>query len=58
MDYAQCVALLKALVNTSHDVAILSGEGMVALWGALKSVLKPGDVVVAVCNGVYGSGFL
>jgi aspartate aminotransferase-like enzyme len=29
---------------------------MVALWGALKSVLLPGDVVVSVCNGVYGDG--
>jgi aspartate aminotransferase-like enzyme len=29
---------------------------MVALWGALKSVLRKGDVVVSVCNGVYGNG--
>ncbi len=29
---------------------------MLALWGALKSVVTAGDDVVSVCNGVYGSG--
>lgn len=29
---------------------------MVALWGALKSVLRAGDMVVALCNGIYGDG--
>ncbi len=43
-------------VNASSDIAILSGEGMVALWGALKSVIKHGDRVVSVCNGIYGDG--
>jgi len=30
---------------------------MVVLWGAIKSVLKPNDKVVSVCNGLYGDGF-
>lgn len=34
----------------------MSGEGMVALWGGLKSVLKPGDLVVSLDNGIYGEG--
>jgi len=29
---------------------------MLALWGALKSVLRPGDRVLAVANGVFGYG--
>ena len=66
-EYTRCVNGLKQIgrfsltcadlkVNTDNDIAILSGEGMVALWGALKSVLRKGDVVVSVCNGVYGNG--
>ena len=35
---------------------VLSGEGMLALWAPLSSVLSTGDVVVAVGSGVYGKG--
>ncbi|KAL3672662.1 hypothetical protein V7S43_001957 [Phytophthora oleae] len=41
----------------SCSVAIQSGEAMLALWGALKSTLKPGDVVVCAANGLFGEGF-
>eukprot|EP00455_Lapot_gusevi_P048870 TRINITY_DN6826_c0_g3_i1.p1 TRINITY_DN6826_c0_g3~~TRINITY_DN6826_c0_g3_i1.p1 ORF type:complete len:319 (+),score=58.74 TRINITY_DN6826_c0_g3_i1:248-1204(+) len=34
----------------------MSGEAMLALWSALKSVLRPGDHVLSVANGVYGKG--
>ena len=34
----------------------MTGEGMLALWGALKSCLKPGDHVVSVGTGVFGDG--
>jgi aspartate aminotransferase-like enzyme len=37
-------------------MALMSGEGMVALWGALKSTLGAGDKVLAVATGVYGYG--
>jgi aspartate aminotransferase-like enzyme len=30
---------------------------MLALWGAMKSVLRPGDKVLAVASGVFGYGF-
>jgi aspartate aminotransferase-like enzyme len=43
-------------VNTESDAVIMTGEGMVALWGALKSVLRPGDKVLAVDNGLFGQG--
>ena len=48
---------LQNLLNTKNKVAIMSGEGMVALWGAMKSVLKPGDKVLAVSSGLFGDGF-
>ena len=31
------------LMGTKDDVVLMTGEGMLALWGALKSCLKPGD---------------
>lgn len=55
--YRDCEAGLKTVVGTRNDVAILSGEGMLALWGALKSVIRPGDKVLAVATGVFGYGF-
>jgi len=47
---------LAQLLGTRNNVAIMTGEGMLALWGALKSTLKPGDAVVSVGTGVFGDG--
>lgn len=47
---------LGTLMGTGNDVALMTGEGMLALWGALKSCLKPGDPVVCVGTGVFGDG--
>ena len=44
------------LMGTNNDVVLMTGEGMLALWGALKSCLKPGDPVVSVGTGVFGDG--
>ena len=54
--YATCEADLQRLLATKNDVTIQSGEGMLALWGALKSVLEPGDRVLAVSTGLFGAG--
>jgi aspartate aminotransferase-like enzyme len=55
--YGRCEAGLQHLLETHNRIAILSGEGMLALWGALKSVIRPGDRVLAVASGVFGYGF-
>lgn len=55
--YNQAEKNLQKLMGTSQKVAILSGEGMIALWGALKSCLVPGDRVLALSTGVFGEGF-
>lgn len=47
---------LKSIFATRDDVVIQSGEGMLALWSALKSCLVPGDRVLAVATGVFGYG--
>ena len=47
---------LARLMGTKNDVVIMSGEGMLALWGAMKSCLKPGDPVLCVGTGLFGDG--
>lgn len=47
---------LQQILQTKNQIAILSGEGMLALWSALKSCLLPGDRVLALATGVFGYG--
>lgn len=54
--YDEAGNLLKEVLSTKNDVVIMSGEEMLALWGALKSTLPSGSKVLAVSNGVFGSG--
>lgn len=54
--YGECEAGLQKILETDNDVTIQTGEGMLALWGALKSVLEPGDRVLAVSTGLFGHG--
>ncbi|KAF9970585.1 hypothetical protein BGZ73_006703 [Actinomortierella ambigua] len=69
--YERCGSRLAKLVNLPPEkgsVVIMSGEGMVGLWGGLKSVIPwPFDAngqpvadakfkVLCVGNGVYGDG--
>lgn len=55
--YCSVRSQLKSLLGTEEDVLIGTGEGMLVLWGALKSLLKPGDTVLTVGTGVFGDGF-
>eukprot|EP01126_Amoeba_proteus_P042002 TRINITY_DN4544_c0_g1_i10.p1 TRINITY_DN4544_c0_g1~~TRINITY_DN4544_c0_g1_i10.p1 ORF type:complete len:238 (-),score=37.68 TRINITY_DN4544_c0_g1_i10:619-1332(-) len=43
-------------VPDTGTVTIQSGEAMLALWGALKSCVLPGDKVLSIANGVFGYG--
>ena len=54
--YQQCERDLQQMLATRNSVTIQNGEGMLALWGALKSVLRPGDRVLAVASGLFGYG--
>ncbi len=54
--YNRTEANLRTIFCTKNRVAIQSGEGMIALWGALKSTLLPGDRVLAIATGVFGYG--
>ena len=54
--YKETADKLARLMVTDDDVVLMTGEGMLVLWGALKSCLKPGDTVVTVGTGVFGDG--
>lgn len=54
--YRQTEKNLQEIFSTRNTIAIMTGEGMLALWGALKSCIVPGDKVLAVATGVFGYG--
>ncbi len=54
--YRQAESDLQEIFATQSQIVIMTGEGMLALWGALKSCLVPGDRVLAVATGVFGYG--
>jgi aspartate aminotransferase-like enzyme len=47
---------LQRIMGTMNQMALMSGEGMVALWGALKSAVQSGEKVLAIATGVFGYG--
>jgi len=54
--YNRTESNLKMILGTRNRVIIQSGEGMLALWSALKSCLIPKDRVLAIATGVFGNG--
>jgi aspartate aminotransferase-like enzyme len=55
--YARVQRQLSTILDTVHPPAIMLGEGMLGLWGALKSCIAPGDRVLCVSTGLFGEGF-
>jgi aspartate aminotransferase-like enzyme len=54
--YQQTAANLQQIMATRNPVVIQTGEGMIALWSALKSCIVPGDRVVSIATGIFGHG--
>jgi aspartate aminotransferase-like enzyme len=54
--YNQTESKLQKIFQTKNRIAIQTGEGMLALWGALKSCLLPGERVLSIATGVFGYG--
>ncbi len=54
--YNRTEARLRIIMGTRNPVVIHTGEGMIALWGALKSCLAPCDRVLSIATGVFGDG--
>ena len=54
--YNQTEAKLQPIFGAQNKIVLQTGEGMLALWAALKSCLRPGDRVLAVATGLFGYG--
>lgn len=54
--YKTTEKLLRKIMQTKNSVVIQTGEGMLALWSAMKSCLRPGDRVLALSTGLFGYG--
>jgi aspartate aminotransferase-like enzyme len=52
--YSRVQDQLGTLMGTANRPAIMLGEGMIALWGAMKSCVAPGDRVLSVSTGLFG----
>jgi len=55
--YGSTSTMLKKIMMTKNEIVIQTGEGMLALWSALKSSLVPKDRVLVISTGLFGSGF-
>ncbi len=54
--YGRVEGQLQTIMATRNRIATMTGEGMLALWSALKSCLKAGDRVLVVSTGLFGGG--
>lgn len=54
--YKMTEKALQKIMRTRNGVVVQTGEGMLALWGALKSTLRAGDKVLALSTGLFGYG--
>src|SRR5215210_870568 len=55
--YARVQGQLMQIIGTEHRPAIMLGEAMAVLWGAMKSCVAPGDRVLSISTGLFGEGF-
>ncbi len=55
--YEYVCSSVQELAGTKNDVVLATGEGMLALWAALKSCLQKDDRVLAIGTGIFGDGF-
>jgi len=54
--YDETETNLQQILSTQNKVVIQTGEGMLALWTALKSALRPSDRVLSIATGLFGYG--
>ncbi|WP_436347093.1 pyridoxal-phosphate-dependent aminotransferase family protein [Natronorubrum sp. FCH18a] len=55
--YDDVCTKLEEIYDTSHDVVVPGGEGILGLEAAIASLVAPGDRVLCISNGLYGDGF-
>ena len=55
--YERNERMLQQILGTKNKIAIMSGEAMSVLWGALKSTAEPDSKLLCVANGLFSLGF-
>lgn len=55
--YKDTCDMAAKFINSSGNVYILSGEGILGLEAACASLTEPGDRALVIDNGIYGRGF-
>lgn len=55
--YKSTCSKLKTLLGTENDTLILNGEAILGLEASCASLIEPGDRVLCIDNGFFGSGF-
>ena len=55
--YRETCDRIAFLMNTKSKVLILSGEGMIGLEAGCVSLIEPGDHVLVLDNGIFGTWF-
>jgi aspartate aminotransferase-like enzyme len=55
--YRSLLEKLAAVYGTDDECVILAGEGMLGLEAGVSSLVDPGETVLSLSNGIYGTGF-
>ena len=55
--YKTTCDMIGKIINSSGNIYILSGEGILGLEASCASLTDQGDRVLIIDNGVYGKGF-
>ena len=53
--YKETCEEISRLLHTDNETLILGGEGILGLEAACASMTEPGDRVLVLDNGIYGS---
>jgi len=51
--FAECVSMMKEVMQTRNDVFIITGSGTSAMEAAIANCVSPGDVVLNLVNGKF-----
>ncbi|MGH3105251.1 MAG: aminotransferase class V-fold PLP-dependent enzyme, partial [Gaiellaceae bacterium] len=52
--YAECLARLREVVRTEHDVLLFTGSGTAAFESAVANLTSPGERAIVVSAGYFG----
>ena len=55
--YKETCNQLQKLFNTTNEILILNGEGILGLEAACASLIEQDDKVLCIDNGIFGNGF-